>query len=232
VASDVLHDRDGTLADEHNRHRVRADAVARDAAGGVGRAEQGDMNGSPDPLWLARLQALGKLQARYLWLLVVASVFYFGLSSGTLRPTNGDVKVPVLDLELGVASILAGGPVVLSFLVLVVIGALKAYRRASEQLGIDPADPRAEATDAEPNFLDMAFYSMGSTRPVLRHIPHVVQLKYPVFLSAVLLQAGNLLRHSTPSVVGVMGVIVWFVAVWQVAWYWHRRFRSLWPKRF
>ena len=185
-----------------------------------------------DPYWLARLQALGKMQARYLWLLVIASVFYLGLSSGTLRPTNGDVKVPVLNLELGVAPILAAGPVVLSFLVLVVVGALKAYLRASEHLRIDRYDPRGEAIDTEPNFLDLAFYSMGSTRPVLRHVPRVVQFKYPVFLSAVLVQAGYLLWHSTPSVVGVVGVIVWFVAVWQVAWYWHRRFRDLWLKRF
>jgi hypothetical protein len=31
-----LHDRDGTLADERDRHRVGAHALARDAAGGVG----------------------------------------------------------------------------------------------------------------------------------------------------------------------------------------------------
>jgi hypothetical protein len=36
----VYHDRDGALADERDRHRMGADAVARDAAGGgeaVGR---------------------------------------------------------------------------------------------------------------------------------------------------------------------------------------------------
>jgi len=73
--------------------------VARDAAGGVGGVEEGEMNDRLDPYWLGRLQAIGKMQARYLWLLVVASVFYFGLSSGILRPTNGDVKVPVLNLN-------------------------------------------------------------------------------------------------------------------------------------
>jgi hypothetical protein len=33
VAIDVLHDWDGTLADERDGHRVGADAPARDAAG-------------------------------------------------------------------------------------------------------------------------------------------------------------------------------------------------------
>ena len=36
LASDLLHDRDGALADERDGHRVGTDAVARDAAGGVG----------------------------------------------------------------------------------------------------------------------------------------------------------------------------------------------------
>jgi hypothetical protein len=40
LARDVLHDRDGALADERDGHRVGAHAVARDAAGGVGGAGQ------------------------------------------------------------------------------------------------------------------------------------------------------------------------------------------------
>jgi hypothetical protein len=41
LARDVLHDRDGALADERDWHRVGADALARDAAGGVGGAQEG-----------------------------------------------------------------------------------------------------------------------------------------------------------------------------------------------
>jgi hypothetical protein len=37
LACDVLHDRDGAFADERDAHRMGADAVARDAAGGVRR---------------------------------------------------------------------------------------------------------------------------------------------------------------------------------------------------
>jgi len=36
---DLLHNRDGALADERDRHWVGADALARDAAGGVGCAQ-------------------------------------------------------------------------------------------------------------------------------------------------------------------------------------------------
>jgi len=38
MACDLLHDRHGPLVDARNRHRVGADAVARDAARGVGGA--------------------------------------------------------------------------------------------------------------------------------------------------------------------------------------------------
>jgi hypothetical protein len=38
---DVLHDGDGVLADERDRHRVGAYALARDAASGVGGLEAG-----------------------------------------------------------------------------------------------------------------------------------------------------------------------------------------------
>jgi hypothetical protein len=40
MARDVLHDRDGAFADERDRQRMRADAVARDATDGVGGAEE------------------------------------------------------------------------------------------------------------------------------------------------------------------------------------------------
>ena len=195
-----------------------------------GRDCKGRMTFDPD--WLARLHALGRMQARYLWFLVISSLFYLGLSSGTLQATEGKVKAPIVNLELDVAPILAAGPAILSFLVLVVMGALRAYRRAGEHLGLGPSDQRGEATDTEPNFLDLAFYSTGSKRPILRHVEHIVLFKYPVFLSLVLVQAGYLWRYWTLSVLGVLGVLLWLIAWWQVALLWHQRLRGIWPKKF
>jgi hypothetical protein len=40
-----LHDRDGALADERDRNRLGAHAVARDAAGGVGGVEGANSDG-------------------------------------------------------------------------------------------------------------------------------------------------------------------------------------------
>jgi hypothetical protein len=44
-ARDVLHDRDGALADERDRHRMGAHAVACGAAGGVGESQPGSSVG-------------------------------------------------------------------------------------------------------------------------------------------------------------------------------------------
>jgi hypothetical protein len=41
LAGDVLHHGHGALANERDRHRMGAHAVARDAAGGVGSVETG-----------------------------------------------------------------------------------------------------------------------------------------------------------------------------------------------
>jgi ABC transporter substrate binding protein len=52
LARDVLHDRHGALAHERDGHRVRADAVARDPARGVG----GGVGGHGTALYLPRRQ--------------------------------------------------------------------------------------------------------------------------------------------------------------------------------
>src|SRR5438105_1622720 len=41
LAGDLLHDGDGALANERDGHRVGTNAMARDAVGGVGGADEG-----------------------------------------------------------------------------------------------------------------------------------------------------------------------------------------------
>jgi hypothetical protein len=186
-----------------------------------------------DALWLERLKAVGKMQARYLWFLVVAMIFYGGLESGALRPADNDtVKVPIFNLELDTAPILATGPFVLSFLVLVIMGTLKAYRRASEKLGITNLHELGEATDVDPNFLDLAFYSWGSKWLVLRYLAKLGLFKHAALLTLALAEAawlwheqsfGILRASSFVIVVTIVGGVVWIIACWNLLWYWTRR---------
>jgi len=56
VMRDVLHDRDGALAHERDRHQLGADAVAHYAAGGVGSGEAHGGTSLKRALGLARLR--------------------------------------------------------------------------------------------------------------------------------------------------------------------------------
>lgn len=148
-----------------------------------------------DPHWLARLHALGRMQACYLWFLVIAGVFYWQLR---LSPSSA-LKVPIIDLSLDSSTVLEAGPFVLSFLMLVEIGATKAYSVATEKLAFAPFDdPRGEATDTEPTFLDMAFYTARRSRRVGESpvaFKWVAHLKYPTFLSL-----GQIIREGHAAV--------------------------------
>lgn len=180
--------------------------------------------------WRDRLHAVGKTQARYLWFLVIACLFYWGLQSGSLHssPDSG-LSLPLVHLELEIGPVHEAGAFVISFLVLVVMGALRAFRTATETLQFAPVDdPHGEATDIDPNFLDLAFYSSRSSRIWLRRLVH---FKYPAVLSFALVEAAVLLVDLWPpwstrqrGILGVLGMVFWLPAVGQVVWLWYRRF--------
>lgn len=81
-------------------------------------------------LWLSRLQALGSAQATYLWLLLVACLFYAAVKVPSGAAPQSQVKAPILDLEIDARVVAATGPVVISFLVLVIMKKGPARRAA------------------------------------------------------------------------------------------------------
>lgn len=89
----------------------------------------------PDRDWLGRIQALGKAQAHYLWVLLITALFYAAILSPELEPQK-ELHIPLIGLQFDVRIISASGPAVLSFLLLVVMGSLRAYGEASKHLVI------------------------------------------------------------------------------------------------
>src|SRR5262245_31928411 len=85
-----------------------------------------------DAQLLARLQSLGKMQARYLWFIVITGLFYWQLR---LTP-SAELKMPLIDFHLDTLAVLEAGPLVLSFFVLVQMGAGRAYNAVTRKLGI------------------------------------------------------------------------------------------------
>lgn len=64
----------------------------------------------PDPQWLQRAQAIGKAQSRYLLILLVVMIFYLALQERVASaPTVKPMRVPIVDLEIGLGFVLYRG---------------------------------------------------------------------------------------------------------------------------
>ena len=134
---------------------IESDKVVRNFANRQGRPFA-RFPRQPDGQWLARAQALGKAQSRYLWTLLIVAAFYIALEAGTT--TKSEMTVPLLELDISRQIVLACGPLVLSFLILAAMGSLQAYSEACVNLhqgeNFDP-----EQYDISPNAIDLAVYT-------------------------------------------------------------------------
>ncbi len=193
---------------------------------------------SPDPRWLERLQVVGKAQARYLWVLLVTMIFYAALQQRARAGTDEtSLKVPIVDLEVSGAVVLGFGPALISFLVLVILGTMRAYTRARQQLGLGHADWSGEELDTSPNAMDFAFYT---TRASPKVIAAVLHFPYTAFLLAGLVEAAWIAKRMVDTCAPARwmflgaGAVFWLPAVWLVAGLAYRRVRdvpTLWRTR-
>jgi len=182
-------------------------------------------NSEFDEQWLARLQAVGKVQERYVWLLFLSCLFY-----GSLDSSVESIEVPIVGLELLASTVRASGPAVISFIVLTFTGALRASGTATRELGLKRVDCRAEKLDLHPNSIDLAFYT---SKRSARWLAAVTHFKYPVFFSLALFVALWVLLQSYQgasvrgSVLAGLGGLLWLLAIIQVGQVWISRFRTV-----
>lgn len=181
--------------------------------------------------WARRLESLGTAQSRYIWALIISGVFYVSLSPSALSdeaPTT--VKAPLLDIELSSVAVWASGPAILSLLVLVILGSMRAANTAHRALtGGDKA--AGEALDTVPNAIDLAVYSTDSTHKVIRWI---FGLTYPAILSVFVVEAHLLLVQMATSFegegwvrwVGFPSAMVTAMATVQLLRFWRHRVRA------
>jgi hypothetical protein len=179
--------------------------------------------------WIRRVEATGRAQSRYLWILLVTGLFYAALQSrGTPVQT---ITVPIVELQLDTLSVLSSGGPIIAFLILVVIGAIRAWSHALEQVrGTKPAEG-VEQLDTHPNAIDLAIYTTANSPSFLRNL---LYFAYPLFLLAALIESGLLgwwVMH-TPMVPGRALVIAaqaltWLPAAWLVLSMWVGRFKRV-----
>lgn len=165
--------------------------------------------------WAGRLEAVGRAQERYLWFLLFAGVFYAAL--GARVDEAGAMPLPFVGIELASAIVWATGPAVISFIVLVIHGTLRAAKTAEMKLEkVDRAIP-FEAYDKAPNAIDLAVYT---SEGVPAWLQQVLFLSYPFYLGVFVLEAGLLLgaywTGRPPGVWWLVGAVA-STALWGAA---------------
>ncbi|MBZ5639623.1 MAG: hypothetical protein LAO51_12830 [Acidobacteriia bacterium] len=147
------------------------------------------------PPWDARYAALGRTQARYLWILLALSVFFLALDAQALASQwpialgrsrfahDPDVvTIPFLQLPISSGVVRMFGPLILVVLLRATLGTLAAAKTALSRIGPDDGDSSIEAYDHHPNVIDMAVYLSDTAKPK-RLAYSLAAVSYPLYLS-------------------------------------------------
>jgi hypothetical protein len=160
-------------------------------------------------------------------------VFYLALQIPA--PNNARLKVPMVDLELNGAVVLASGTAVLSFVVLAIIGSMRALERAHD---VGLGERTGEEFDIHPNAIDLAFYAPPGSHKLFVNLARDVYLLVLLLglVEAAWLWVGIVQVRATawPVFAGV-GALLWARAVWLMTPVWYQRIRdlpNLWRTRF
>jgi hypothetical protein len=148
--------------------------------------------------WLARLEATGRAQSRYLWITLVAGIFFFALRYAD--PSTREISVPIVDLKLDAAAVLASGGTIIALVVLASLGAILAWSTALREYGGESWRDQAERLDTHPNFLDLAIYTAPGPSTLFGKVVYFV---YPFFLTSALVESAWLQwwvwTHEAPA---------------------------------
>jgi len=160
--------------------------------------------------WLRRLEATGRAQSRYLWITLVACLFFLALRHSA--PSTQTISVPVIDLKLDASAVLASGGTIIAFVVLASLGAILSWSTALRRYGGESWREHAERLDTHPNVLDLAIYTAPGSGTLFGKIVYFV---YPLYLTVALAESAWLQwwvwNNSAPA--------RWFfIVAWILVW--------------
>jgi len=186
--------------------------------------------------WLERLQVIGKVQSRYLWILLITMIFYGALQERVSVDTD-PLKTPIVDIEISGSFVLGFGPALISFFVLAITGTMRATRTARAKLNLGRGDWSGEELETSRNALDLTFYTTPqSPEPiaVVTHFSDVAFLALSPYEAAWI--AKRLWDAEAPTwcLFVVLGAVPWLPAVGFVGYEFLRRVQDvprLWRTR-
>ena len=178
--------------------------------------------------WERRADAVGKAQSRYLWVGLIAGLFFFALQHSP-SPSR-TVRVPFLDLTLAADAVLAAGGPALAFILLVILGSLRGWGDTMKKAFGPDWDKHTEAFDMHPTAFDLAHVTTREW-PLVDKI--ATFLFYPTFVGLLLYESASLLAWlavtAAPgrAVFLPLGVILWLWASLHVGAFWWSRIRRV-----
>jgi hypothetical protein len=178
-----------------------------------------------DRHWLERLQVMGKVQSRYLWILLITMIFYGALQARVYVDTD-PLKTPIVDVEISGLFVLGFGPALISLFVLAITGTMRATRTARAKLNLGRGDWSGEELDTSPNALDLAFYTTPKTPKGISVVAH---FSYVAFLGLGLYEAASIAKQlwdaeaPTSYLFLILGAMLWLPAVGFVVYEFLRR---------
>jgi len=146
-------------------------------------------------VWKDRFHAVARSQSRYLYLLLLVSLFYWALRVGAGEDAAGDIRrthLSLLDLSLDSRVVLASAPIVIGVVIAVPLGTFHAVTVASQQLGLS-GDREFERFDVHPTAIDLAFYTANPRSAIARW----GLLTYPAAISIAFVEAAWLWGFAT-----------------------------------
>jgi hypothetical protein len=127
-----------------------------------------------DP-WQDRFYSVARAQIRYLYILFVGCVFYYALANKIQSQPNASIKVPIIEMEIDGATIMAWGPPGIGFLLLAALGTFPALRNAYKRMSNKSP---WEAYDLVPTAIDFVVYARSRNS-----LYRIGLLAYPIVLT-------------------------------------------------
>lgn len=130
--------------------------------------------------WRERFRAVGKAQSRYLWILLIAGVFYFALDRSIPQETESSrQKLPLIGIEVDSKVVWASGSLVLSLIALAALGTFPAITYASSNVNASGDGRAFERLDTHPTAIDFIVYA----KPGASKWANLGLVTYPLFIT-------------------------------------------------
>jgi len=182
--------------------------------------------------WRERFRAVAKAQRRYLWILLIAGVFYLALDTTISQQSQpSQQNLPLIGIDVDSTVVWASGSLVLSLIALAALGTFPALTHAYSKANPNGNERPFESLDTEPTAIDFIVYTKTRTSLWAR----LGLVTYPLFINIIVVESIWLwirLAKSEPSywwkyIFLVLGCVVTLVCFFRIISLWKSKISKI-----